>query len=273
MTAKSDLSGSVDRFAIAVLLGAAASVVPQRALAAWHDDHPGTGIAAHYVRLKSHGGDNETDRKNLVASYKSCAEGARLAGRTAAPPLTVPEFVNSSVVETYYTADRSLTVVQGARYSINITSCALVESPYRYANIAALGTECKIDLIRRRVEGFCDKSPTGSSVGDPLRPLNPLMVPTGEGRSVAGRACQAYASSVLPDFEVCVADPATTADWQMSPAVFFTPPFNSGVPGMLLQARSRLVVKEAEEVQLNISVSPSLFAIPPGFRVNPGATR
>ena len=75
----------------------------QAALADWHDQQPGSGVAAHYVRLSGFGGDNEVNSRNLLVTYKACAETQAAFGRPfeSLPAQGLPAIVSTHDIEIY----------------------------------------------------------------------------------------------------------------------------------------------------------------------------
>ena len=263
---------SVERalFAIVVI----AVLGPCDASAAWHDRYPDDGpqLPVHYVHLTGHGGDNDANRANLLARQHACVDMMKVLGKSVKSMSAdeLPAVISVHDIEIYYAAQRTLTVSQGTLFDINRDDCTVLPVPHHIVHFAWTAGRCDVDLIRKLARGSCDVAslaggPLPGAAVQPRRPARALDVP---GRVVAGVSCQDHRLP-LGD-EVCVAEP----DAKDAPNPYPIPPapLNAGVPGILVEARTRALTLRAREVRLNISVSNQMFALPPGIRVKAGAT-
>ena len=80
---------------------------------------------------------------------------------------------------------------------------------------------------------------------------------TGEVKTIAGFRCQVRRTT---DTDKCVSNPP-------SPFPIPVSYLNLAIPGLLLEAKSPLLTLEAQEVQMSIGVSQSMFMLPKGLKV------
>ena len=276
----------------------------QAALAAWHDQQPGSGVAAHYVRLSGSGGDNEVNRRNLLVTYKACAETQAAFGRPfeSLPAQGLPAIVSTHEIEIYYAANRTLTIKQGTLYSIDSTTCAVVATAHRFLELRSGAGRCDIDVLKNKAVGNCDASAHAqaaawSGAGQASASMSAVdmgKVPAQmraqvqveldrmakrdapasidgsiepiETREVANTVCTVHRNRAVMS-ELCVANPMPTALNLFTPYPIPPAPLNGGIPGILIAAKTLALTLVAQEVQWNISVSPSLFNIPRNVRV------
>lgn len=242
----------------------------QGAAAAWHETFLGDGVAVHYVRLTGHGGDNEANRRNVLAMHQGCVDVNTAMGNPSKPLPAggVPPVVSTKEIEIYYAANRTVTIKQGTLYDIDLTDCALVGTVHHIVEFAWYGGSCDADLIRKQARGFCDAAALAASAVAPLRPVSPNLG-SEETRVVAGTPCQVHRFD--PRYERCIAHPGPLQASNPNPIP--AAPFNGGVRGLLLEANTPALTLRAQEVRMNLSVSNELFLLPPGMKINPGARR
>ena len=282
----------------------AALFATHAALAAWHDQQPGSGVAAHYVRLSGFGGDNEVNSRNLLVTYKACAETQTAFGRPfeSLPAQGLPAIVSTHDIEIYYSVNRTLTVKQGTLNSINSTTCALVATPHRFLELRSGAGRCDIDLLKNEAVGNCDATAhaqaapwsgarqAGASMSaidlgkvpaqtraqvqaqlDRLKRRNAPASPNAgsnstESKEVANTVCKVYRNLAVMT-ELCIANPVPTALNPLAPYPIPAAPLNAGIPGILIAAKTPALTLVAREVRWNLSVSPSLFNLPATVRV------
>jgi hypothetical protein len=265
--------------------------LPGSSLGAWHDDHRGTAIRAHHVRLSGHGGDNALQRRLLAEEYRACAETNPKLGLPvqALPAGGIPAIISSHEIDVYYAQGRTLTAGTGTRYHLDRDNCAVVAHDHATLKIANGDGTCEVDLIRRQARGLCSAhiSASGASGGREV-PIDMSKVPehlreqvskniarlrqgrppgtpapavpgTGQSRTIAGLRCDVYANAALP-IEICVARPP-------SPFPIPAAPFNAAVPGLLLDAQSPVLTITAREVTLDMGLSSDAFDLPPDIRI------
>lgn len=289
--------------AIRSTLMVATLLATQAASAAWHDQQPGSGVAAHYVRLSGSGGDNEANRRNLLVTYKACGETQAAFGRPfeSLPVQGLPAIVSTHEIEIYYAANRTLTIKQGTLFSIDGKTCALVATPHRFLELRSGAGRCDIDLLKNKAAGNCDASahaqaaawsgarPPSASVSamdmdkvpaqtraqvqtqlDELRRRSAPASPEAgsystETKEVANTSCQVYRNLAVMT-ELCIANPAPTAPNPLAPYPIPAAPLNGAIPGILIAAKTPALTLVAQEVRWNLSVSPDLFNLPTDAR-------
>ncbi len=252
------------------LVAAAFLQLAHTADAARHDEHPGPGVAVHYVRLSGHGGDNERRRRNWAVKQKACFDHNVSLGKPAVrvAPGDVPEIIQIHQFEIYYAAERTATLNDITLNEVDLGNCAPIEIKNRVLKLTSIVGECSIDLIRNVARGLCGRGPV--ALGRPHLPQPPMArLATAEHRSFDGVTCQVQAAPLLK-WQVCIATPETNPRQRLDPHTIAAAPLNSGFPGILLELISQPLTLQAQEVQLNLSVAPELFEIPAGAIVNPG---
>lgn len=285
------------RFGIAVGILAGLASGMQDVHAAWHDEHPGSDLAVHYVHLAGHGGDNEVNRRNLLIAHQACVSQHRIFGRAAnpLPPSGIPPVIQSHDIEIYYASNRVLVVSQGKAYFIDEAACDLkVFAPKRKLQWASAIGHCDIDLNTEKAIGVCDERAQDQAPnytlapasvpaidlsrvppqaraqvaaqlehltrypGGPARAHGTGLVSTGRYKTVANYRCTIYRGTLSEEF--CIAHPESRFPIPTSP-------MNGGVPGLLLDTESPVMTLHAQEVRLDMAVSKSIFAIPSGVSV------
>ena len=241
--------------------------------AAWHDDHPGTGVTVHYVHLTGHG-NSAFERQLIAAEYEICATSKRVAGEQA-PPLSaadVPTHPLFKDVEIYYGAERTAMVSTVRAHVIDKSTCRLTVDVQRAVRINWASGACNIDLVRKLAYGACN---TSSFAGLPTtRPhrVEPAT-PQTEFRTIAGLPCRVYAHAVGPT-EHCIAQPVSPSGALVEPVQTTVSPFNANYTGLALEARTPWETLRAQDLRLAMAIGPELFALPPpGVTVNPNARR
>jgi hypothetical protein len=267
--------------------------------ATWADRHLGQDVVVHYVRLTGNASDSKVERKNLQITYDACSSRNRSLNRPVAPLPDggIPEVPSSIEVQIYYSANRTVAATEGKIHDINFDTCALEESQRHNLTLMSAAGECRVDLIKASAYGTCDErvhrdapAATAQQPGLPalpkldtsrmssqLRaqteaaaaraatymPRASSLPPTGETRQVAGEHCAVYRHDGLSD-EKCIARPESR---------FFIPAscLNGAIPGLVLQIKSRLLNLTAQQVTMDMKVSESLFAVPPGVKIRPGS--
>ncbi len=261
------------------------------------------GIPVHYVRLTGYGGDNDVNRNNLIVAHQACVRTQTAFGKPAKTlaPGEIPAVISTQEVEIYYAANRTLTVKQGILHDIDRDTCALVAIPHRTAELQSSAGRCDIDLIKKTARGQCDASLHERAAVHPagIRPPKvdlekvPLSMraqvqaqverleqlgrakPDTSGpaqsdaqrKTVAGLPCEVYRNEAMHAIW-CIARPAASPARPLVPYPIPAAPLNSGISGVLLEARSPALTLQAQQIRLNTSVSVDLFAIPPDVRVN-----
>lgn len=238
------------------------------ALAAWHDDHPGSGVAAHYVHLTGYQTDQETARRNLLISQEACVNTKHIFGQQAQllSPETLPRILNDSDIEIYYSAERSLTVFRPRLHTVDPADCSWKVVTNHVNTITLADGACVIEVPLNIAKGACN-GPLWPGVGQPsdLRPNGPL-----EMSSVAGMPCRVHREVTLSS-ESCLVELDSLKGVTPAPAKVRRATINGGRPGLLVRIHSIVSMIDADEVRLNLSVSPSLFALPPpGVKLMPG---
>lgn len=277
---------------------------------AWHDVHPGSDVAVHYVRLTGYGGDNDVNRKNLIDTYRACADLQAGLGKPvkALPPEGAPAVVSTQEIEIYYAANRTLTVKQGALYDIDRGTCALVAIPHRMLELRSAAGRCDIDLIKKEARGQCDASAheraaalSSASAPDAKVPaidlgkVPPRMraqveaqlerlkqlpgreqtAPAAESPAILQRKtlvntpCEVHRHEALRS-TLCIARLASSPERLLNPYPIPAAPLNGGIPGLLMEAKTPALTLQAQQVQLNLSVSKTLFEIPADVKVKSG---
>ena len=289
--------------AIRSTLMVATLLATQAALAAWHDQQPGSGVAAHYVRLSGFGGDNVVNNRNLLVTYRACTETQTALGRPfeSLPAQGMPAIVSTHEIEIYYSTNRTLTIKQGTLFSIDGKTCALVITPHRFLELRSGAGRCDIDLLKNKAVGNCDASAHAQATGwsgvkqpsasmsamdldkvpaqtrvqvrtqlDELRRRSAPTTPDAgshstETKEVANTGCQVYRNLTVAT-ELCVANPTPTALNPLAPYPIPAAPLNAGIPGILIAAKTPALTLVAQEVRWNLSVSPDLFNLPTDAR-------
>lgn len=267
--------------------------------ATWADRHLGQDVVVHYVRLTGSASDSKVERGNLQITYDACSSRNAGLGHpvTPLPDGGIPEVPSPIEVQIYYSANRTVAVSEGKIHDINFDTCALEASPRHNLTLRSAAGECKADLIKASAYGTCDErahrdapAATAQQPGLPALPkldtrrMTPQLraqfeaaearvsmyqprasslPPTGETRQVAGEHCAVYRLDGLFN-EKCIARPGSR---------FFIPAssLNGAIPGLLLQIKSRMLNVTAQQVTMDMKVSQSLFAVPPGVRIRPGS--
>lgn len=260
----------------------AGSLAAGSAMAAWHDEHPGSDIRAHHVHLSGYGGDNARNRALLEETYRACAETNPRFGRPveALPAAGLPATVSSHEIDIYYAAGRTLTVSTGTLQTLDRANCRITPHPYAWMKIQSGRGVCSIDLIRRRAQGLCLTPPGEAAApavdlakvpahlraevsrqiarldrGAPAAPPAGAALPaTGSRRVVAGHACTVYRQTTL-DMTLCIARPDSRFPIGAAP-------LNGATPGLLLASETPALTLSASSVALDVEMSESAFAIP-----------
>ena len=242
-------------------------------LAAWHDDHPGTGVTVHYVHLTGHG-NNAFERQFIADGYQICATIKRVAGEQA-PPFSaadVPAFPLAKDVEIYYGTERTAMVSTVRAHVIDKSTCRLTVDVQRAVRIDWASGACNIDLVRKLAYGACN---TNSFAGLPTTRPHPVepATPQTEFRNIAGISCRVHAHAVGPT-EHCIAQPVSSSGAFVEPVQTTVSPFNANYTGLALEVRTPWDSLRAQDVRLGMVIGPELFALPPpGVTVNPNARR
>lgn len=260
------------RVARALAVATALFITANECTAAWHDDHSGSGIAVHYVRLTGYGGDNDVNRRNLVLTQRACVDNHARSGKpfVSVPPSAIPAIVQVHEVEIYYAAQRTVTIQHMTLNDIDFDTCGLLAIVNRVMKITSVAGKCDIDLIRNVALGMC-----GGSLSIPGWPsVLPRRIPASpvgsEYRTIAGTTCRVRVSAMLANWQTCLATAESNPAQQFDPYPVAIAPLNGGEPGLLLETRTPVLTLQAQEVRLNLSVAPALFEIPAGARINPG---
>lgn len=121
------------RFSLALLLAFSACV----AVAAPHNQVPGSGVLAHYVHLTGYGGGNEVNLKNLKKTCQTCITTHMAKSRPyqALRADGMPRIVAVIEEEIYYATNRTLSVQYGVLHRINPDNCALEATPHRVVSL------------------------------------------------------------------------------------------------------------------------------------------
>lgn len=265
------------------------------ACAAWHDEHAGDEVRAHHVHLSGHSADNESARQRLLQERQACADINASLGNPVVPlPAEgIPAIVHHEEVDIYYAEGRTATVTSQRLYTLNRANCAIEAGDTQLLHLYGrnVGETCTVDLIKRRANGLClsenDKGQWQNAAESPgvdlskvpphLRddaqralaqiskrkrhtPMNGSLPATGEYRTIAGYKCRVLRHPALA-VEKCIASPESA---------FPIPPskFNMEAPGILLYATigEQVPTITADEVQLDIELSASAFAVPDDIR-------
>lgn len=289
-----------------LLLGACGVLVSAQALSSSGDDARDSDVPVHFVSLKGHGGDNALLRKELLESHRACFELLPALGKKPVPlpPTGIPAHVLSKQIDIYYAANRTLSVSQGVLYSIDMNTCALTETPHHITAIFSSAGKCDIDHVRKEARGMCDMSahrkakihaPAHAFPASPPPKLDHLsaeqrklveeqmkkmsnilpstsgsiglMRATAEVRQIAGMHCTVWQAATDPDWKLCIASLASHATKSLQPAPPVISAFNSGVPGLLLEAKTAPLTLKAEQASLNQTIPESRFNIPAGFKM------
>jgi hypothetical protein len=259
--------------------------MPQHAGAALSHLHMGSDVTVHYVRLTGYGGDNDANRKQLLADHYACTEHNKFLKKPSAPlsAAAVPAIPQPFDIEVYYSANRILTLVQGKLYYIDDENCKLEAKPHHHIRVNSYAGECNTDLVMKVARGQCDDNAhlhapvpppqysiaterpamdmTGlpSAISTPVQAqLNALATYAGT-KTILGMKCSISQAKSL-DHEACIAHP---------PSSFVIPAgsINGPIPGLLLELKDRAMTLEAQELGLEKRVSQSLFAVPKGVKV------
>ncbi len=250
--------------------------------AAWHDEHSGQDVQAHYVKLTGHGGNNARNRQLLLEEYTACANINPKLGLPVKPlPATgIPDIISSHVIDIYYAPGRTIAVSSGALHTLNRNDCGV--EAHEHATLKFLGPEidtCEVDLIRRKVKGICGTTTASTRSQTVLSQLPPekrkealkqlervkqtrfvgpsagQLPGTGTYRVISGLRCEVYRQPPT-GMELCIARPDSAFPIPASV-------YNAAVPGLLLSARSEeIMTVTASEVRLGIGLSEKAFAIP-----------
>lgn len=296
---------------IAPVMAAFLLTASHNAEPAWHDSHPGSGVAVHYVRLTGYGGDNEVNRKNLIETHKACADTQAAFGKLAKalPPEGVPAVISTQEIEIYYASNRTLTIKQGTLYDIDRGNCALIAIPHRILELRSAAGRCDIDLIKKEARGQCDAAaheraaassmtyaPSGKAPAVDLSKVPPQMraqveaqlerlkqmpraqqdAPTAGIAATGQRKTLANTPCEVHRHEalqsmLCIATPAPSPERPLNPYPIPAAPLNGGIPGLLMAAKTPALTLQAQQVLLNLSVPRDLFAIPADVKINSGA--
>lgn len=262
--------------------------------AALYSDHPGSDALVHYVHLVGYtklASTPQIDRQNLLDSHAGCVRIAKKFGRPYRdlPAAGIPELIHPQDLEIYYSSNRTLTVLKGSWLIVDEVTCEVVPHPHHTLELLSAIGRCTIDLIQQEARGVCDVNahasapdsqrsilPADRSLSD-LSKLPPHLragvlaqyeatnksgvapVLTGEQKTFAQHKCPVRRASAL-DIERCVANPTSTFP---IPASFY----NGGIPGLLLEIKSRSLNLQAEDVKTNLGVSQTIFTIPKGLKI------
>ena len=275
--------------------------------AAWHEQQPGSGVAAHYVHLTGFGGDNEINLKNLLNTRQACVRLKTEMGQLfqPLPPDKIPKIVVSFEVEIYYTANRTLDVQQSALYSIDMANCALVSTPSKILKLRSSLGRCDIDLIKKEARGQCDAAAHArASAWSETKLVRPAIPSVDMDKVLANMRAQVQTqsdqlkqqSSIKPQSvqggqalkadtrtiagttcvlhrnaaaqaELCVAHPAQSMTEPLSPYPIPAAHLNGGVPGVLVDVKTPALTLRADHVTWNMSVSADVFSLPSGIDV------
>ncbi len=227
-------------------------------------------LSAHHVHLLGSRGDNEVNKRDLLARYEACIVKGRLLG-LAVEPLPaggIPSIVSSEELDIYYARNRTLTITQGSLHSIGY-HCELTHLRHHMWLLRSGIGQCDVNLIERVGRNVCDGALHRAAA--PRRPgpaASKGLSPSAEAnqRIIAATPCtvQVVATSEAGPLELCVADLRPAPARPIDP--FPIPPawLNSGLPGLLLSIRGPLMSVDADAVELNIQVDESMFDIPAG---------
>lgn len=291
---------------VPLLLGACGLLVSAQVLSFAGDGYRDGDVPVHFVSLKGYGGDNAVWRKELLESHRACVELLSKLGKTPVPlpPTGIPAHVLSEQIDIYYAANRTLSVSQGVLHSIDFNNCALTETPHHITAISSSAGKCDIDHVRREARGMCDMSAHRKAklrapahafppspqpkldhlsaeqrklVEDQLKKMSGilpstrgsigLMRATEEVRQIAGMHCTVWQAAPDPDWKLCIASLASHPTKSLQPALPDAGHFNSGVPGLLLEAKTAPLTLKAEKASLNQTIPESRFNVPAGFKM------
>lgn len=262
--------------------------------AAWHEQHSGSGVLVHYVRLTGHAGNNTAERKILMDGQAACVGRAEWMGGSARliSPDELPKIAKPIDDELYYSENRVLWIKQGKTYDFDYKTCELVTVPHHILELRSSVGKCETDLIKKEARGQCDERAhaqapaarfaAGYHANEPnlgldkvppqfrtqsvatVEQLKPSIAAlalraTGATRTIAGHRCQVYRAKAF-DEERCVAKPA-------SPFAIPAAGLNGGIAGLVLEVRGHIINVAAQEVILNLSASQDIFSVPKGTKI------
>jgi hypothetical protein len=267
--------------------------------AAWHDEHRGNEVLAHYVHLSGHGANNEIARQSLREEREMCVKNYTVLGLPVAPMPAegIPKVVHYAEVDLYYAQGRSAGIMFQRTYTVDHSDCSIRPTLSHMLNLYAddVGQSCTIDLIKRRANGLClppkekgKHQNVSESPGIDLSRLPPEQrsaaeralekiardnrpapredpTATNEYRMISGYKCRVFRNPAL-SLEKCIASPESP---------FPIPPsyLNAMAPGLLLYSTigDGLPTLTASEVRLNIGLSADAFAVPADILRHTGA--
>ena len=254
-----------------LFVGAALVTCAQPGAAAWHDDHPGSDLTVHYVRLAGRG-NVDFEQKLLLDTYRICALTKRVRGEEP-PPFSqadVPASPLTKDVEIYYGVEQTASVTTVNKHVIDMATCRLTMKLTRNATVNWANGHCDIDLVKKRAFGACKTSTfAGLPTTRPHR-VAPADQQT-EFRTIAGLSCRVHAHPIGPT-EYCIAQPMSPAGALVEPVALRLSPHNGNFAGLSLEVSTAWETLQAQEVRLALPVSAELFSLPPpGTVVNPNA--
>lgn len=295
--------------AAALLLAAA-----QPALAAWHDEFPGSAgrdaVHVHRVSLAGHGGDNEVNLRHLIELREACVRLNATMGRPSAalPPGGYPKTVRLINMDIYYASNRTLEVLTSRIYDVDVTDCAVRRNDFNSHTLYSRAGICTMDMNRKTARGHCDAaaharavplqarqrpvSVAGAMAGEGLAekappqyrkqvaaalPAPPSSAQSGAGastannefQSIAGVQCRVYRDDAPGiSMERCMAQPTPQSVAGLNPYPIPPAPLNGMYPGILLALKGSIMTVTAEQLELNLPVSPNLFEVPAGFKLH-----
>lgn len=272
--------------------------------AAWHDQLNGSGVAAHYVRLSGHAGDNKVKLQNLIEMREACVRVNRDMGRPVQTfdVNSYPALVTVIDLEIYYSANRTLDVFQSLHHSIDLSSCALEVTAAKKLTLRSGAGKCDVDLVKKTAIGNCDAQAHATALAwqgnttqlatsvdmdkvpsqfreqviaslKQMQNANShesqskeLVQPLKQGKRLIDVDCQVYKHSQL-NHEVCIAQPNATSKPGINPYPIPASPLSAGISGILLESKSPALSISAQQVDWNLSVSPDVFKIPTGIQL------
>ena len=257
----------------------------------------GPQVKAHYVHLElSIDADHQARlRREIQDTYQVCKlgkEAERSVGKDPGPlapppPRGAPEKVKIGDVEIYYSAGRSVAIVTGSTFRINLTDdgegsssersrradCSIREFKTKFLHVRPGTGVCEVDLLQGKYSskscpwtntapehapGIRQRNMTPADQGGPPETMSRA---TGQRRTIAGHQCDVI-DIANGMFEKCFALP---------PSSFQIPAshYAGRRTGLLLQQKWPAVGETltAKEVRLEMDVSAAIFDPPPGVRL------
>ncbi|MBI4998210.1 MAG: hypothetical protein HZC22_15230 [Rhodocyclales bacterium] len=257
----------------------------------------GPQVKAHYVHLElSIDAEHQARlRQQIQDTYQACKlgkDGERSVGKDPGPlapppPRGAPDKVKTGDVEIYYSAGRSVAILTGSIFRINLVEdgegsssersrradCSLREFKTQFLYVRPGTGVCQVDLLKGKytskncpwTKTAPDHAPgirqRNMTPGDQGGPPETMSRATGQRRTIAGHECDVI-DIANGMFERCFALP---------PSSFPIPAAHHAgrQPGLLLQQKWPAVGETltAKEVRLEVDVSAAIFDPPPGLRL------